>query len=124
MIYGLGVDCTQVERIAKSMAKPHFAARVFSPAERDLFASRGEKHAAESAAGCYAAKEAFLKAAGKGLGGFALAEIAALRQASGAPVFQLSGAAKAWCDENGLTAHLSLTHDAGLAIAFVVLERL
>lgn len=123
MIQGIGVDCTQVERIAKSMQRSSFVKRVYSEGEQALFAQRGEKRAAESAAGCFAAKEAFMKACGVGLGGFALADIAALRRESGEPYFALTGSAAEHCEKNGITLHLSLTHDAGLAIAFVVLER-
>lgn len=123
MIKGIGVDCTQVERIKKSMQRESFVNRVFSERERELFESRGEKRAAESAAGCFAAKEAFMKACGVGLGGFALADIALLRRESGEPYFDLAGTAAAYCEQNSLAAHVSLTHDAGLAIAFVVLEK-
>ncbi|MDL2293073.1 holo-ACP synthase [Ruminococcaceae bacterium OttesenSCG-928-D13] len=124
MIYGVGVDCVQVARIAKSMEKPRFAERVFSEAERALFEQIGaEAKRDETAAANFAAKEAFLKACGVGLGGFALSEIAALRRESGAPYYQLSGAALAFCEENGLAAHLSLTHEGGMAVAFAVLEK-
>ena len=44
----------------------------------------------------FAAKEAFLKAAGTGLGGFALSELALLRAENGAPYFELQGRAAAW----------------------------
>ena len=46
-----------------------------------------------------------------------------LRRESGAPYYALSGAAAAWAAEKRLTAHLSLSHDGGLALAFAVLER-
>lgn len=122
MIKGIGVDTTTVERVAESMQNEHFLQRVFSAEERALFAGRSEKHAAESAAGCFAAKEAFLKAAGRGLGGFALADIAVLRKESGAPYFVLAGEAAQFCKQNALRAHLSITHEGGLATAFVLLE--
>ena len=71
----------------------------------------------------FAAKEAFLKACGTGLAGFALAEIGVLREASGAPRYALEGRAAAWAAANRVTAHLSLTPEAGLACAFAVLEQ-
>ena len=64
-----------------------------------------------------------LKAAGTGLGGFAMPELAVLRQKSGAPYFALTGAAAAWVREQGLTVHVSLTHERGLANALVLLEK-
>ena len=51
------------------------------------------------------------------------AEIAALRQPSGAPYLEFTGKAARFMAQNHLQAHLSLTHEAGLAGAFVVLER-
>ena len=82
-----------------------------------------ESTAADRAAANFAAKEAFLKAAGTGLGGFAMPELAVLRQKSGAPYFALTGAAAAWVREQGLTVHVSLTHERGLANALVLLEK-
>ena len=78
---------------------------------------------AASAAANFAAKEAFLKACGKGLGGFALADIQVLRAESGAPYYALKGAAAAHMAENGLHVSLSLSHEDGLAAAFAVLEK-
>ena len=73
MIAGIGTDLCAVERIDRSLQRPGFAARVFSDAERALLDSLQGKRRAETAAANFAAKEAFLKAAGTGLGGFALA---------------------------------------------------
>ena len=73
---------------------------------------------------CFAAKEAFLKAAGTGLGGFPLAELQTLRKESGAPYYALEGSAAEWLQAQGLRAHLSLTHEAGLAAAMTVLEKM
>ena len=123
MIAGIGTDLCAVERIDRSLQRPGFAARVFSEAERALLDGLQGKRRAETAAANFAAKEAFLKAAGTGLGGFALAEIAVLRQNSGAPYFALSGRAEQWARQNHLTAYVSLTHENSLAAAFVVLER-
>ena len=52
-----------------------------------------------------------------------MAEIAALRRPSGAPYLEFTGKAARFMAQNHLQAHLSLTHEAGLAGAFVVLER-
>ena len=78
---------------------------------------------AASAAADFAAKEAFLKAAGTGLAGpFALCEIEAVRLASGAPEYRFSGGSARWMDEHHLRAKLSLSHDGGMALAFCILE--
>ena len=71
----------------------------------------------------FATKEAFLKAAGTGLREpFALREIEAVRLESGAPAYRFSGATARWVADHGLTAHLSLSHDGGMALAFCILE--
>ena len=68
-------------------------------------------------------REAFLKAAGTGLREpFALREIEAVRLESGAPAYRFSGATARWVADHGLTAHLSLSHDGGMALAFCILE--
>lgn len=123
MIFGIGVDLCTVDRIEKSLQSPAFCARVFAPEELALLDRRAGKRRAETAAANFAAKEAFLKAAGTGLGGFALQELAVLRRDTGAPYLAPAGRAAAWLAENRLTVHLSLTHEAGQACAFVVLER-
>ncbi len=123
MIFGIGTDLCAVERMAKKLQKPAFVQRVFSLAEQEVLNARGGTHRAETAAANFAAKEAFLKAAGTGLGGFALADLAVLRKESGAPYFALTGPAAEWAAANALTPHLCLTHENGLAGAFVILEQ-
>ena len=122
VIKGIGVDTVQVDRIAKSLTKPGFAEKVFCKEERELFSPLGEKHKAESAAACFAAKEAFLKGLGVGLGSYAFQEIAALRKPSGQPYFVLRGKAAEDIERMQLVVHLSLTHEGGFATAFVVVE--
>lgn len=122
MIVGIGTDLCAVARMEKCLQKPAFLRRVFSAEEQALLNGHSGKARAETAAANFAAKEALLKAAGTGLGGFALAELAILREKSGKPVFALAGAAAQWQQQNGLHLHISLTHESGLAAAFVVLE--
>lgn len=132
MIYGIGCDLCDTARMAKSLGGPHgstFAVRVFGPAERKALGlserapSPISAHKAASAAADFAAKEAFLKAAGTGLAGpFALCEIEAVRLESGAPEYLFSGGSARWMDEHHLRAKLSLSHDGGMALAFCILE--
>ncbi len=122
MIYGIGMDGVTISRMEKLLTKEHFIQRVFSEEECALFLEKGSK-AAQTAAACYASKEAFLKACGKGLWGFPFLEMAALRKESGAPYIALSGAAEAFCQEHGLKPHLTISHENGMAFAFVVLEQ-
>mgnify|MGYP002627948506 CR=1 FL=1 len=137
MLYGVGCDLCEVARMEKSLFGPHggaFARRVFGPGEQAalgivngpdaLPAGRSRAHLAASAAADFAAKEAFLKAAGTGLREpFSLCEIEVLRLPSGAPVYRFSGRTAAWVEEHRVTARLSLSHDGGMALAFCVLEQ-
>lgn len=133
MLYGIGCDLCEIARLEKTLSGPHgaaFARRVFGPAERAALGLDGageEKtlshKTAASAAANFAAKEAFLKAAGTGLAGpFSLAEIEAVRLESGAPEYRFSGRTGEWVKERGLVARLSLSHDGGVALAFCTLE--
>ena len=124
MIVGIGTDLCKIARIEHSLQSPAFLRRVYAPAEQALLDGRTGKARLETAAANFAAKEALLKAAGTGLGGFAMAELAVLREPGGKPYFALSGAAGHWQREQGLRLHVSLTHEDGLAAAFVVLEQL
>ncbi len=130
MIYGIGCDLCEIARTEKSLLGAHgetFARRVYGPQEMAAlhlpWSDSPTKTQRQSAAADFAAKEAFLKAAGRGLGGFDLAQIQALRQPSGAPYYALLGGVKDWLEENGLTAHLTLTHEGNTAMAVCILEK-
>ena len=96
MLYGIGCDLCEIAHLEKSLTGAHAAAfirRVYGEAERaalsldePLPAGRSAAHRLASAAANFAAKEAFLKAAGTGLREpFSLCEIEAVRLPSGAP---------------------------------------
>jgi len=135
MVYGIGCDLCSIARMEKSLLGPHgavFARRVFGPAEQAALGlplaeeegtARRTAHTVASAAADFAAKEAFLKAAGTGLAGpFALCEIEAVRLESGAPEYRFSGGSARWMAAHSLRASLSLSHDGGMALAFCILE--
>lgn len=122
MIYGVGTDLAQIKRIEKSLQSPAFMQRVYGSAEREMLEKCSSLHRSESAAANFAAKEAFLKACGKGIGDFALSEIQILRRESGAPCYQFSGKTQAFVEKENLTAQISLSHEGGFALAFAVLE--
>lgn len=121
MIIGIGIDLCSVERIREQMDNARFQARIFTQKERAYFASRPAVAATSLAAG-FAAKEAFLKAVGLGLGGMAMTDIEVLHKESGQPYYVLHGLADQWMQSRGAVAHLSLTHENGMAAAFCVIE--
>lgn len=115
MIVGIGVDLVDVPRFERSLARtPRLLPRLFAPAERVL--------KPRSLAARYAAKEAFIKAMG-GSDGVHWTDIEITSEPSGRPVFALSGETAATVAARGITAvHLSMSHDAGLATAYVIAE--
>ena len=120
---GLGIDLCEVGRIERELKRGDaFLRRFFTNSERAYIASRGQM-GAQSAAAMFAAKEAFLKAAGTGLREpFSLCEIEAVRQENGAPAYRFSGQTAAWVAQHRLRARLSLSHEGGMALAFCTLE--
>lgn len=114
-VIGVGIDVVDLGRFAASLERtPSLMARLFTPAE-------AEKPLASLAAR-FAAKEAIAKALGAPAGlGWHDAEV--VSEDSGRPVFTLRGTVLARADELGVSSvHLSLSHDAGIASAVVVLE--
>ena len=115
MIVGIGVDLVDIARFERTIQRtPRLIERLFSDSERKL-----KPH---SLAARYAAKEALIKALG-GSEGVHWTEIEVASAASGAPHFVLTGSTAAVIEERKITAvHLSLSHDAGLATAYVIAE--
>jgi holo-[acyl-carrier protein] synthase len=115
MIVGIGVDIVDVERFERAVTRtPRLIDRLFTPAERD--------NTMRSLAARFAAKEAFIKAMG-GSGESSWHEMEVVSAPSGAPRLNLTGRAATLATDNHVTnVQLSLSHDGGQAIAFVVAE--
>ncbi len=115
MIVGIGVDLVDVPRFEQQLARtPRLLGRLFAPAERLL--------KPRSLAARYAAKEALIKALG-GSDGVYWTDIEVTAEPSGRPTFTLSGETAATVTARGITAlHLSMSHDATLATAYVIAE--
>jgi len=115
VIVGVGVDVVDIARFEASLGRtPGLRERLFTSAEAELPMA--------SLAARFAAKEAIAKALGapKGMG-WHDAEI--IREDSGRPVFEIRGSVLEVADALGVTCvHVSLSHDGGLATAYVVLE--
>ena len=115
MIVGIGVDLVDIGRFERTLERtPRLLERLFTPGERT--------QSPRSLAARYAAKEAFIKALG-GSDGVHWTEIDVTPEASGRPWFTLTGSTAAVVAHRGITAvHLSMSHDAGLATAYVIAE--
>ena len=119
---GIGIDLCGIERMERMM-NGRFLEKYYTQEERDYLTGRG-KMAPQSAAAMYAAKEAFLKACGAGIGGgIPLNEVGVSHAPGGAPSYALGPAALQKLQDMGAScALLSLTHEAGVAAAVCVIE--
>ncbi len=115
MIVGVGTDLVEVARLAAALDRtPSLRARLFTPGEAEL--------PLESLAARFAAKEALVKALGAP-GGLSWQDAEVVVAASGRPSFELRGEVLAAARACGADrVQLSLSHDGGFALAFVVLE--
>jgi holo-[acyl-carrier protein] synthase len=115
MIVGIGVDVVALDRFAESLDRtPHLAERLFTPAERDA--------KPESLAATFAAKEAVAKVLGAP-DGLEWHDVEVRHDDGGAPMLEVIGTVAATAAARGIAHwHLSLSHDAGVAVAMVVAE--
>jgi holo-[acyl-carrier protein] synthase len=124
MIVGIGTDVVSIERIAGVLERhgDRFLDRILTPEERHRYDRTKSK--ASHLAKRWAAKEAFSKAIGTGIHPpFTWKSIGVGRDGKGKPVVVPSPAMAQHLRQLGVTgAHVSLTDDAGVAVAFVVLE--
>jgi holo-[acyl-carrier protein] synthase len=124
MILSIGTDIIEVYRIRETIERtPRFAERVFTQKEQDYCNSKGAA-AAQSYAGRFAAKEAFLKALKTGWRGkITWHDIEISNDELGVPSFEISGEAKNLLNELGANRiHLSISHTSEHATAQVIFE--
>jgi holo-[acyl-carrier protein] synthase len=114
---GVGVDIVDVPRFAVVLQRrPRIVERLFTQHELDDARSRPERLAAR-----FAAKEAVMKTLQVGAGAVPWKSIEVRRAPSGAPRIELHGPAAELAARRGVTTlHVSLTHTAMTAAAFVV----
>ncbi|WAL40172.1 holo-ACP synthase [Brevibacterium sp. BRM-1] len=120
-IIGIGIDIADVDRFAEHIERvPELLDRLLTPAEQ--LRRNGRRRSAESLAARFSAKEALVKA-------LQLPQIIPWHEAeivsafSGAPSFRLTG----WVLEHfrargAQTAHLSISHDGGRTVTYVIVE--
>ncbi|WP_248583111.1 holo-ACP synthase [Nocardioides sp. InS609-2] len=114
-IVGIGIDVVDIERFGVSLDRTAgLRARLFTPDE--------STRALASLAARFAAKEAIAKALGAPVG-LAWHDAEIVSEETGRPRFELRGTVAARATELGVASvHVSLSHDAGIASAVVVLE--
>ncbi|RMH51298.1 MAG: holo-[acyl-carrier-protein] synthase [Zetaproteobacteria bacterium] len=124
MIIGIGVDRLTIERVRRAADRfgPRFRRRIFTREELRQADAKGDPE--RRLAMLFAAKEAVAKALGTGFrGGVTARSIETIHLESGAPQVRLhDGAARAAARLGVRRLHLSLTDEAGVAIAFAIAE--
>ena len=124
MIVGLGLDITEVDRIAAAIER-HGAAileRLYTPNE--IAYCESHKNRSERYAARFAAKEAAMKALGTGWRrGVRWRDIEVTNTSSGKPTLRLVGVARQFAEKLGVRAiSLTITHSGNLALAQVIFE--
>ena len=113
MIDGIGIDVVDIKRFHESLERtPGLREKLFTPAESVVKES--------SLAARFAAKEALYKALSPEHG-LQWHDAEVINLPNGKPTFLFRGQIADLID--GATVHLSLSHDAGIASAMVVIER-
>jgi holo-[acyl-carrier protein] synthase len=113
MIDGIGIDVVDIARFTQTLERtPSLRDKLFTPAE--------QLKPMQSLAARFAAKEALAKALSAGHG-LSWHEAEVINHENGKPDFLFRGEIAELVD--GARVHLSLSHDAGIASAMVVIER-
>ncbi|MEF9989280.1 MAG: holo-ACP synthase [Christensenellaceae bacterium] len=114
MIFGIGTDIIEIDRIEKKLNDEKFLNRVYTQRELAYIHTKGNK--AQTAAGIFCAKEAVLKALSQGITKIGSIEI--LTQTSGAPFVVLHGNLA-----GDFLIHVSISHAKMYAVAQAVIEK-
>lgn len=123
MIFGIGTDLIEVERVADKLEKKSgFKELVFSPNEIIYCEARTNKY--EHYAARFAAKEAFLKAVGTGWrNGTAFNEVEIYNDEEGKPEIRFLGnTATTIAAMNLGKIFVSLSHLKSMACAMIIIE--
>ncbi len=118
MIFGIGTDLIEVERVGISYQKESFRNKIYTGQEQKLIDGRAQR-----AAGNFAVKEAVVKAFGTGFGKISPIQIEVLRETSGKPYVVLYEEAKKLQQELQIVKiHVSISNTKEYATAYVVME--
>ena len=110
VIVGIGIDVVDLQRFSETLERtPGIMERLFTASERT-----GSE---QTLAATFAAKEALAKALGVP-GELSWHDVEVTHDPTGRPILTVSHPSCA-----DLSVHVSLTHDAGIAMAVVVAER-
>ena len=123
MIYGIGVDVLEVERITHTLERfgERFTAHLLLPAEAAQL--KLTQRPARFIAMRFAAKEAFSKAIGIGMRmPMTWRAMELLNLPSGEPTPVCHGELARWLGERGITVRVSVSDEHNYAVAFAIAE--
>lgn len=124
MIFGVGTDIVELSRVQAIYERfgDHFVRRLLMDEEIELF--HKSKEPVRFLAMRFAGKEATVKAMGTGFAhGVWIRDVGITVNKWGRPLVSWSERGKRVCDRLGIgKGHVSLTDDAGIVIAFAVVE--
>lgn len=129
-IAGIGTDIIYISRIERAYCRfgSRFLDRILGDQEKIIFArryGRDPQRGLRFLATRFAAKEAFSKAIGLGMRmPMVWSRMQTLNAQSGKPSVVLSGDLKIWYESRFGAAHITLTDEADLVMAFAVVESL
>ncbi|MEN2769215.1 holo-ACP synthase [Ornithinibacillus xuwenensis] len=116
MIKGIGIDIIELKRIQKSMENERFVNRILTEKEKESYIQLDNRaRKVEFLAGRFAAKEAFAKAMGTGIGKLSFQDISVLNNRLGAPFIDITVTEK-------MNIFVSISHSREYAVAQVVIE--
>lgn len=121
----IGIDLVQVARMEAWLGEEKKLGRILRPKELDRLLTYGPKaRQAQHLAGLYAAKEAALKALGRGLFALSFQDIEVRSDSFGAPQLLLYNKARRRLQElGGDQMDLSISHDGGMAMAMASIRQ-
>ena len=125
MIYGIGTDIVEIQRIQKAIQKNSFLQKTFTPHEIQYFNQKG--HHSETLAGIFSAKEAVAKAIGTGFKGFSPIDIEIYHNEQNKPSIRLSQKLQSILNQMDIQNEqffVSISHCQQYATAFVILNTL
>ena len=125
MIFGIGTDIVEVERIKNLSSIIKFAKKILSQNELNTFNSLNKDQQIYFLSKQFAAKEAISKALGTGIRHeISLKNIEILRDEKGKPFFNAINELSAYLSNLGITkTHVSLSDESNYAIAMVIVEK-
>ena len=120
MIYGIGNDIIEIDRIRQALDRnSRLIDKLFSDNEIAMLRAKGFK--AQSIAGNFCAKEAAVKALGTGLRGFKILDLEILRDELDKPYVVIGGKLKDMCDELGISQIMvTIAHSDNYATATAI----